>query len=136
VRPDASIPTIVNNAGTPSGWYPDPGNAPRFRYWDGVQWTDHVHGPDGASAAVISRAGNLRIASIVLAVLVWLPIGLPCGIAGAVMSKRASTAAEDGDIESATRQLNRVRTLLIVCAIASAIFWLAFTIYFVAGGPS
>ena len=28
---------------TPAGWYPDPSNAAQQRYWDGNQWTEHVH---------------------------------------------------------------------------------------------
>jgi Protein of unknown function (DUF2510) len=24
------------------GWYPDPGGAPNWRYWDGTQWTDET----------------------------------------------------------------------------------------------
>lgn len=27
---------------TPAGWYPDPSNAAAQRWWDGVQWTEHV----------------------------------------------------------------------------------------------
>ncbi|HEY5173105.1 MAG TPA: DUF2510 domain-containing protein [Acidimicrobiia bacterium] len=26
----------------PAGWYPDPGDAGRSRYWDGYRWTEHV----------------------------------------------------------------------------------------------
>src|SRR3954453_21807853 len=38
----------------PAGWYPDP--APqtlqgRLRYWDGRQWTGHVHDPQPAVPA-------------------------------------------------------------------------------------
>src|SRR4051812_13220290 len=29
---------------TPAGWYPDPHNQAAQRYWDGVQWTQHVSG--------------------------------------------------------------------------------------------
>jgi hypothetical protein len=30
------------NSANPAGWYPDPSGAPRQRYWDGGNWTDHV----------------------------------------------------------------------------------------------
>ncbi|WP_347108207.1 DUF2510 domain-containing protein [Paenarthrobacter sp. S56] len=30
------------NGPTPQGWYPDPSNPQQMRWWDGVQWTQHV----------------------------------------------------------------------------------------------
>jgi hypothetical protein len=27
----------------PPGWYPDPGQAGRQRYWDGNVWTEHTN---------------------------------------------------------------------------------------------
>ena len=27
---------------TPADWYPDPHDAGQLRYWDGVNWTEHV----------------------------------------------------------------------------------------------
>lgn len=29
------------------GWYPDPYQPARLRYWDGAEWTDHYHEGDG-----------------------------------------------------------------------------------------
>lgn len=34
---------------TPAGWYPDPSNAAQQRYWDGNQWTEHVHPAAGTA---------------------------------------------------------------------------------------
>lgn len=33
---------------TPPGWYPDPGGSDRQRYFDGRQWTSHLHPPAAA----------------------------------------------------------------------------------------
>jgi hypothetical protein len=29
----------------PAGWYPDPWRQAAFRWWDGAQWTAHLHQP-------------------------------------------------------------------------------------------
>ena len=34
----------------PPGWYPDPQNPHRKRYWDGVRWTVHVQNPPATPA--------------------------------------------------------------------------------------
>ncbi len=28
---------------TPAGWYKDPSGLPHLRWWDGTQWTEHLH---------------------------------------------------------------------------------------------
>ncbi|MGW0037134.1 DUF2510 domain-containing protein [Gordonia sp. NPDC003376] len=28
-------------SGPVPGWYPDPRNCARYRYWDGLRWTEH-----------------------------------------------------------------------------------------------
>ncbi len=37
--------------GPAQGWYTDPHNASRLRWWDGTAWTEHVHPPAGQEAA-------------------------------------------------------------------------------------
>lgn len=39
-----------------AGWYPDPSDPARQRWWDGTQWTDQMSGADGASARPSSTA--------------------------------------------------------------------------------
>ena len=38
------------------GWYPDPYGGAGLRWWDGVQWTQHVAGPVPAAAAYAPAA--------------------------------------------------------------------------------
>ena len=42
--------------GPRSGWYPDPAGRPRYRYWDGSQWTDRVTEESSTDAALRARA--------------------------------------------------------------------------------
>lgn len=49
------------------GWYTDPHDAARLRWWDGSTWTDHVHDASGdgaaangsGTAATSGRSGNV-----------------------------------------------------------------------------
>jgi Protein of unknown function (DUF2510)/Domain of unknown function (DUF4333) len=58
------------------GWYPDPLTTGRFRFWDGVTWTDEVHG--GAAPALVtdvrSEAASRRSIDSSRA---WLLAGIP-----------------------------------------------------------
>lgn len=36
---------------TPAGWYPDPADPSRTRWWDGAQWTENVSGGQPAAPA-------------------------------------------------------------------------------------
>jgi hypothetical protein len=87
-----------------------------------------------AAVAEVSRANTMRVLSIVVAVLLWFPLGIFCGIAGARRSKRAVAAAEAGDLFMATRLLKQVRMLLIVAVVATAVFGVAYTSFMVTRG--
>lgn len=41
----------------PAGWYPDPEDAARRRYWDGAQWTTHASPTDAAATVPLQGAG-------------------------------------------------------------------------------
>jgi hypothetical protein len=39
-----------------AGWYPDPSDARRLRWYDGTAWTEHVHDPAAAAPVAASAA--------------------------------------------------------------------------------
>lgn len=45
------------------GWYPDPQDAGRQRYWDGAAWTEHVSTPDPAATTPIPAAPSQGVPS-------------------------------------------------------------------------
>lgn len=40
----------------PAGWYPDPSDATRGRYWDGAAWTEYLHHPGQPAPTPVLRA--------------------------------------------------------------------------------
>lgn len=54
------------------GWYPDPWNPSAQRFWDGVQWTDHV-------ATATAQGGRPRLAegAPIYGPLIWILALLP-----------------------------------------------------------
>ncbi len=50
----------------PAGWYPDHTGEPRFRWWDGARWTEHVSEPTPRAVPAGAPAGNAFIWTIVL----------------------------------------------------------------------
>lgn len=44
----------------PAGWYPDPSDPSRSRYWDGRKWTDRTRRSDPLSSAGAPRDEQQR----------------------------------------------------------------------------
>jgi hypothetical protein len=57
----ASIPNTPPNP--PAGWFPDPWGAAEMRYWDGAQWTAHVHPPAAPAQAPAQPAAAQPVAA-------------------------------------------------------------------------
>ena len=49
----------------PPGWFPDPFGRHEHRYWDGVQWTQHVgsHGHQSVDAPLVAPPSPTTLAS-------------------------------------------------------------------------
>ncbi len=60
---------------TPAGWYHDPNEPTRTRWWDGIQWTDHVQQAyDPAASAVSLRAPeNTQVYTPWIWLMVFVP---------------------------------------------------------------
>ena len=135
-------------SGAPVGWYQDPGNAAFMRYWDGRQWTAHVHpveagdvaaapadlGPSNAAHWMIPvgrsgwsiAAGYMGLFSLVFGI--FGPLGLVFGIATLAVSWRALVAARAGG-----HGMGRVVTGFVGGSIAVAIGALTTFFYFLSG---
>lgn len=108
----------------PAGWYPDPSDETRQRYWDGETWTDHTAaagvqpgggepswpqstggataptGPAGVGGATGQAPSPWLWQSIVATFLCCLP----AGVVGIVFAVQSQSAAGTGDLATATRK--------------------------------
>jgi hypothetical protein len=62
----------VTTPGPPPGWYPDPNDASRQRYWDGSKWTSLPPPPSDAAPRAKSRLGPLKVLAIIAASIIAL----------------------------------------------------------------
>lgn len=104
----------------PAGWYPDPQDGARQRYWDGTAWTEHTAdgagqgaaggamSAGGTSAARASTSGDPDTwtwQSIVVTILCCAPFG----VAGALNAGRAEQALRSGDTGAAVRHAGQAK---------------------------
>ena len=97
----------------PAGYYPDPEDPARRRWWDGARWTeDRVDLGPLASApgpSVVVAPDPWLWQSIVATVLCCLPLGIP----GIVYAARSSEAARRGDLAAARAAAGTARTFVL-----------------------
>lgn len=99
----------------PAGWYPDPQDGARQRYWDGTAWTEHTAdgSPQAAGSGTVGAAGAAGARSISTgaepdtwtwqSIVVTILCCAPFGVAGALNAGRAEQALKSGDAGAATR---------------------------------
>lgn len=86
----------------PPGWYPDPGNPSRQRYYDGMQWTEHVSAP----AVAPSRPRNSWVTWLVagaVGVVLLMFGGCAAAIVGWTAARQSSS---DLAVESVVSKVN------------------------------
>lgn len=115
----------------PAGWYPDPSDDSRQRYWDGSAWTEHTAAggqqPGGSPAWPQASPGGTPSStsgyveppspwlwqSIVATVLCCLP----AGVVGIVFAAQSQSAAGRGDLDTARRKASAARTWTIASVV-------------------
>lgn len=74
--------TVLEGTRPDAGWYPDPRDDKRMRWWDGSGWTSYVAAPPGAPKQRGGLGWAMAIVSILLVVVAMtLSSGLPARLA-------------------------------------------------------
>lgn len=108
----------------PAGWYPDPQDGTRQRYWDGTAWTEHTAegqgtaggamSTTGVSAARATAAGDPDTWTWQSIVVTILCCGGPFGVAGIFNAGKAEGALSAGDTQAASTYGRRARNWTLV----------------------
>ncbi len=116
----------------PPGWYPDPTDDTRQRFWDGTAWTTHT-GPlhrrdEGERAAPAKRSGPVRTWERAAFVVTYLLGGILLGPFAMRHAGRAEGARAAGDRELARKHARRARAwtiaaLVVGLALVAALLW-------------
>ena len=107
----------------PPGWYPDPTDAERQRYWDGEAWTTHT-GVDSRSRlegveAPRARTGIVRTWERPAFLVTYLLVGILLG----PIAMRFAGRAEAGERELARRYARAAQLWTIAAVIIGLTVW-------------
>lgn len=107
-----------------AGWYDDPAGTGQKRWWDGTQWTEHLHDPAlemyGAVAMPVVGAGTP-----VYNVYIWLVVLLPLVSTAAQLSWDMNAYMEGALYGETTLDGGYLITLLLGWAVYAALVVLA-----------
>jgi hypothetical protein len=113
------------------GWYPDPNDPSKLRWWDGSAWTDHTHGGDAAATPAEAQpaatqpqatpaAQSAPAASTTSASGIVTNAAPGAGASGARPAPSSSSSGEKGVVGRWLQGPNLV--LLIILAVAVLLF--------------
>ncbi len=127
----------------PAGWYPDPQDANRQRYWDGTAWTEHTAdatpqaaagGPPGAATSTASSGPDTWTWQSIVATIFCCNV---LGVIGVLNAGRAEQAVKAGDLAAANQYASSAKKWTLWSAgIAVALFALYFVFIAVVAGTS
>ena len=121
----------------PAGWYPDPQDANRQRYWDGNAWMEHT--ADASPQAATTGAATAGVGSSGPDTWTWQSIvaTIFCcnllGVIGVLNAGRAEQAVRAGDAAAANEYASKARTWTLWSAgvtIGLVLLWIAFAAIF------
>ncbi len=109
----------------PPGWYPDPSDESRQRYWDGDRWTTHT-GTESPSKVVPPDDARERLGPVVTYhrasfVVTYLLGGLLLGPVAMRHAGRAEGALEAGDRPLARTHARRARRWTVAAAVVGIV---------------
>lgn len=114
----------------PAGWYPDPYDRARERYWNGSEWTDDYRpapsaepgppgswAPPGSAPSTGAAGGRPDIPNhLVWAILSTLLCCLPLGIVSIVKSSQVNTLVATGHYDEAWKASEEAKKWAIISA--------------------
>jgi len=131
----------------PAGWYPDPQDGTKQRYWDGTAWTEHTapgaqQAQPAATGGFTAATGGVGLGAQAPDPWLWQSIVatiiccLPTGIAGIIYAAKSQKAAGMGDLAGATAAAGTAKTWTLVSIGVGVLVGLAFIAFIALGAAA
>lgn len=111
-----------------AGWFPDPQNSNRLRYWDGANWTQYIHPPQNAAAAPDNEATAKKwgLWDVAIGIAIFFIINI---VGGVVIYASAEFIKSLQASNSELTELINTSTMLLAGATSAAALLIAFLGY-------